>query len=261
MKLDLYQADAFTSDLFGGNPAAVCPLKRWIPEELMQQIAGENNLSETAFFVHSSGRYELRWFTPETEVDLCGHATLASAHILFNHLGYDRDRVHFDTRSGELTVERQGDLLVMNFPSNPADSVELPDRMEEALGVRPSECYQAMDYLLILDEERQVREVEPEFLILKQMDSRGFIVSAPGEEVDFVSRFFAPGAGINEDPVTGSAHTTLTPYWAERLGKNALRARQLSRRGGELQCRLLGDRVEIAGRARTYMRGVINLPD
>jgi len=263
MKIDLYQADAFTSELFRGNPAAVCPLKRWIPESVMQEIAAENNLSETAFFVRDNGRYTLRWFTPEVEVDLCGHATLASAHVLYRHLGYDSDVIHFDTNSGELTVQSDGDLLIMNFPSNPASAADLPPDMEQALGIVPAECYRAVDYLLLLDSEDQVKALDPNFYLLKKIDTRGIIVSAPGdrEDVDFVSRFFAPAAGIDEDPVTGSAHTTLTPYWAERLGKTELRARQVSKRGGELLCRLREDRVELSGRARTYMQGNIHIPD
>lgn len=261
MKLDLYQVDAFSSEAFKGNPAAVCPLERWLPDETMQNIAMENNLSETAFFVENEGRYRLRWFTPETEVDLCGHATLASGHVLFNYSGYEQKIIHFDTNSGELTVEREDDLLKMNFSANPAGEVDLPEGMEQALGIRPVECYQAMDYLLVLDTEQQVRAVSPDFTALKKLDSRGVIITAPGEKVDFVSRFFAPAVGINEDPVTGSAHTTLAPYWSKRLGKNELKARQVSWRGGEMTCIMKGDRVELIGAARMYMTGTIELPD
>lgn len=261
MKLDLYQIDAFARGIFEGNPAAVCPLAEWIPDGLMQQIAMENNLSETAFFVEVDGRFDLRWFTPEAEVDLCGHATLASAHLLFHHLGYGSDTIFFDTRSGELTVSREGDLLLMNFPAARPEETELPAGMEQALGVTPGKCYRATDYLLILDREQAVRDLEPDFTAMKKIDTRGVIVTAPGEEVDFVSRFFAPAVGINEDPVTGSAHTLLTPYWSGRLGKRDLRARQISKRGGELRCRLLGDRVEIGGYAKTYMTGIITIPD
>lgn len=261
MKLDLYQVDAFARGVFEGNPAAVCPLAEWIPDELMQQIAMENNLSETAFFVEQSTRYDLRWFTPETEVDLCGHATLASAHVLFNHLGYGENTVHFDSRSGELTVARDDGMLLMNFPANRAEKTDLQDKLVQALGASPRECYRAMDYLVILEDEQAVRDLEPDFLTMKKLQTRGVIVSAPGEEVDFVSRFFAPGVGIDEDPVTGSAHTVLTPYWAERLGKQTLLARQVSRRGGEIRCKMLGDRVEIGGYAQTYMTGIIVIPD
>lgn len=261
MKIDLYQVDAFASEIFAGNPAAVCPLQEWLPDELMQNIAMENNLSETAFLVKTDRRYGLRWFTPEAEVDLCGHATLASAHVLFDHLDYEFDTIFFDTRSGELSVEKDGDLLIMDFPANPTREVTLPGEMVQALGIEPVECYKAMDYLVILETERQVKELEPDFLSLKKLDTRGIIVSAPGEEADFVSRFFAPAVGINEDPVTGSAHTTLTPYWADRLEKRELNARQISRRGGEIYCKFKDGRVELGGRARTFMKGIIKLRD
>ncbi|MDR8392504.1 PhzF family phenazine biosynthesis protein [Aliifodinibius sp. S!AR15-10] len=263
MKLDLYQVDAFASKIFEGNPAAVCPLHSWLPDELMQQIAMENNLSETAFFVRKGDRYELRWFTPEVEVDMCGHATLASAYVLFNQLGYQKDAIFFDAKCGELTVKRDDDGLVMDFPASPADETSFPNGIEEMLGATPLECYQGMDYLFVFENEQQVKQLSPEFLKLKKLDTRGIIATAPSdeEEIDFVSRFFAPAVGINEDPVTGSAHTMLTPYWAERLGKNTLAARQISKRGGLVKCKLNGDRVELGGSAQTFMTGTIELPE
>lgn len=261
MFIDLYQVDAFTSAVFGGNPAAVCPLPEWLPETLMQQVAMENNLSETAFFVPEEGRFGLRWFTPEVEVDLCGHATLAAAHVLFRELNLSTDLIRFDTLSGELTVQKNDQTLSMDFPANPAFPAELPDELRRGLGLEDAECYKSKDYHLVLETRREVEDLDPDFHQLKKVDTRGIIVSAKGDEVDFVSRFFAPSVGIDEDPVTGSAHTTLTPYWSERLGKNELTARQISKRGGELTCRLSGDRVIIGGEAQTYLRGEIQIPD
>lgn len=263
MNIDLYQVDAFASKVFEGNPAAVCPLDEWLPDELMQQIAMENNLSETAFFVEENGAFGLRWFTPEAEVDLCGHATLASAHVLYSHLDYDPDAITFESKGGKLTVSRREDQLVMNFPVTHVEKTSLPDGIAEALGVDPQACYKGMDYLLILENQQQVRELSPHFLSLGKLDARGVIVTAPAneKEFDFVSRFFAPAVGVNEDPVTGSAHTALTPYWADRLGKNSLKAKQISRRGGTLTCKLIGDRVELGGKAQTFCIGKIELPN
>ncbi len=263
MNIDLYQIDAFASKVFEGNPAAVCPLNSWIDNAMMQQIAMENNLSETAFFVKEGSQFNLRWFTPEAEVDLCGHATLAAAHVLFEHLGYDSDTITFETRSGELRVQQKGELLVMDFPTASMEKTDLPQEITKALGVRPLECYQGMDYLLLLENEQQVRELAPNFLALKKMDTRGIMVTAPGDEedVDFISRFFAPGVGINEDPVTGSAHTALTPYWVKKLARTKLKARQISKRGGEVECKLIGDRVELGGRAQTFLTGIIEFSD
>lgn len=261
MKIDLYQVDAFASHVFEGNPAAVCPLHKWLPDQLMQRIAMENNLSETAFLVEENGHYQLRWFTPEAEVELCGHATLASAHVLFEHLGYARDTIYFQTKSGELAVRREEDLLVMEFPSNPPKKVSSPEGIEEALGTTPLESYKSMDYLFLLENENEVKNLEPNLWKLKSLDTRGVIVTAPSETegIDFVSRFFAPAVGVNEDPVTGSAHTILTPFWAERMGRTKFNARQTSRRGGTVHCRLNGDRVELAGKAQTYMHGTISV--
>ncbi len=261
--LEIYQADAFTADLFGGNPAAVCILESWLPVTLMQAIAAENNLSETAFAVPVEGGYEIRWFTPAIEVALCGHATLATAHILFETGAVKGDSIRFFSRErGELSVDREGEWLVLDFPQDQAAPADIPEGMVEALGTEPQECMKGLtDYLLIFENQAQVEGMRPDHGALKKIRARGVIVSAPGDKVDFVSRFFAPGSGIDEDPVTGSAHTMLTPYWAARTGKNELEALQRSQRGGYLRCALRGDRVRIGGRAVTYMKGTINLPE
>jgi PhzF family phenazine biosynthesis protein len=258
--IPIYQVDAFTDRLFAGNPAAVCPLEQWLPDRQMQQIAAENNLSETAFFVPKSEGYDLRWFTPVAEVDLCGHATLATAHVLFQHLKVQQETLYFYTKSGTLTVARQGEQYMMDFPVDVLEPALPPPVMLEALEVDPQEVLLGReDYLLILSSEAEVRQIKPDFAKLKRVNSRGVIVSAPGEHVDFVSRCFFPNYGVDEDPVTGSAHTTLTPYWAERLSKQELKAQQLSPRGGRLHCTMLGERVAIAGSAVTYLEGVIML--
>ena len=259
MRIPIFQVDAFSSKLFGGNPAAVCPLEEWLPDETMQSIAAENNLSETAFFVSAGGHYDLRWFTPVVEVDLCGHATLAAAHVILNVLDSGAGQVVFETRSGELTVSRDQDKLSMDFPSKPAEPCEPPSGMLEALGGEPLEFLRGQYYLAVYASETEIRELRPGFAALAGMDD-AVIVTAPGDEVDFVSRFFAPRAGVPEDPVTGSAHCTLIPFWADRLGKTELHALQVSRRGGELFCRHRGDRVTIAGRAVLYLEGSIRLP-
>ena len=259
MNILLYQVDAFTDHVFGGNPAAVCPLESWLSDREMQAIAAENNLAETAFFVRNGERYDLRWFTPAVEMDLCGHATLASAYVLFQHLGETENRVVFHTRSGELAVEQNGDQLVMNFPSRPPEAVEAPAILREALGNEPQEILASRDYFVVYGSEAEVRTLHPDLEALKHLDRFAVIVTAPGDSCDFVSRFFAPGAGVPEDPVTGSAHCTLIPYWANRLNKHVLHARQVSKRGGELFCELQGDRVEIAGRAVLYMTGTITI--
>ncbi len=259
MKNMLFQIDAFTDTLFKGNPAAVCPLESWLVDSTLQTIAAENNVSETAFFVKRAEHYELRWFTPKTEVDLCGHATLASAHVIFNFLDPKAGTVRFRTKSGDLSVERQGDLLTMEFPSRPGTSCEAPESLIEALGVAPKECLLARDYLAVFESEESVRSIAPHMDKLAALDCLGVIVTAPGTKSDFVSRFFAPKVGVPEDPVTGSAHCTLIPYWAAKLGKRKLHALQLSERGGELFCELLEDKVRIAGRAVTYLEGSVNL--
>lgn len=254
-----FEVHSFTQKLFHGNPAGVCPLDQWIDDATMQRIAAENNLSETAFFVPKEDHYELRWFTPTAEVDLCGHATLATAHILFEDLGYEGEAIRFQTKSGELIVWKDNDFLVMDFPTRPAHPVEIPDHLIAGIGRDVEQIFKARDYLIVLDSEKEVRELQPDFRELEKIDCEGIIVTAPGEEVDFVSRFFAPRMGIAEDPVTGSAHSTLTPYWAERLGKGHLRAKQISERGGDLWCRHSEDRVQIAGHAVLYLKGFLNI--
>ena len=257
MEAPLFQVDAFADRLFAGNPAAVCPLARWPDEGVLQAIAAENNLSETAFLVGSGSEYQLRWFTPVAEVELCGHATLASAFVLFEHFGVEGE-VGFETRKGRLTVRRgEEGRLQMDFPALPAEPCDPPGRLLEALGGAPTEVRLADDYLVCYEVEEEVRGLRPDFSALAGLEARGVIVTAPGSDCDFVSRFFAPQLGVPEDPVTGSAHCTLTPYWAERLGKARLRARQVSTRGGELWCELLGERVAIAGRAVLYLSGSI----
>ena len=253
-----FEVHSFTETIFHGNPAGVCLLEAWIDDDLMQRIAAENNLSETAFFVPKEDHYELRWFTPTVEVDLCGHATLATAHVVFDHLGYEGDAIVFQTQSGELTIWKDNDFLIMDFPSRPAEQTDIPEHLIAGLGREVEHVSKARDYLVILESEEEVRDLRPDFSELKKIDCEGIIVTAPGDEVDFVSRFFAPRMGIAEDPVTGSAHSTLTPYWADRLGKQRLTARQVSERGGDLWCKQADDRVQIAGHAVLYVKGFLN---
>lgn len=258
MKLPIFQIDAFAEGVFKGNPAAVVPLTKWLPDELMQSIALENNLSETAFFVPTKAGFELRWFTPWVEVDLCGHATLATAHTIFNEANYPKDQITFGSKSGQLKVNKVGEMLQLDFPADQVLQIDEPTEITAALGKQPIACLRGhSDYLFIYQKEKDIRQIEPDFSILKKTGTRGIIISAPGSESDFVSRFFAPGVGIDEDPVTGSAHTTLTVYWAKFLKKDTLSAQQISARGGQLQCTLQGDRVFIAGKAKTYLRGEI----
>jgi PhzF family phenazine biosynthesis protein len=261
VELPIYQVDAFAREVFRGNPAAVCPLPHWLPEETMQQIAAENNLAETAFFVGAAGRYDLRWFTPTIEMDLCGHATLASALVVFRFMEPALDSVVFDSRSGPLTVTCDGDDLALDFPTRHFFDAPAPAGLGAALGRQPAAVRVSHDLIAIYDTEAEVRSLEPDMEALLRLEGthRGIIVTAPGEEVDFVSRFFAPGAGIPEDPATGSSHCLLAPYWAERLGKNRLHARQLSPRGGEISCELQGDRVRISGGVVLYLKGTIFL--
>jgi predicted PhzF superfamily epimerase YddE/YHI9 len=261
MRLPIYQVDAFTDKLFGGNPAAVCPLEAWLPEATMQAIAAENNLAETAFFVREGGDYALRWFTPTVEVDLCGHATLASGHVVMSFLEPQRQSVSFRTaEAGTLVVARRADMLVMDFPARPATTAEAPPGLLAALGGKPREVLRARDHLVVYDSAAEIAALAPDLAALSKVECWAAIVTAPGENgIDFVSRFFAPAQGVPEDPVTGSSHTTLTPYWARRLGKTELEARQLSRRGGALRCTLKGDRVSIAGRAVLYLEGHITV--
>lgn len=264
MKLPLYQVDAFTSKPFGGNPAAVVPLERWLDAELMQKIALENNLSETAFFVKSGDVYEIRWFTPTFEIDLCGHATLATAYVIFDVLNLETETIKFHShKSGSLSVEKNGDRLTLDFPSRPVSPSEAPEGLYDAIGGRPKEIFRARDYFLVFETEQEILDLKPNFSALHdisavlRIDAHGFIVTAPGNTSDFVSRFFAPEVGVFEDPVTGSSHCNLIPFWAERLGKTEMFARQVSARGGELFCELDGDRVKIGGNAVLYLKGEI----
>lgn len=259
MKLPLFQIDAFTNHLFGGNPAAVVLLESWLPDKVLAAIAAENNLAETAFVIPGSDEIPLRWFTPTVEVDLCGHATLAAAHVLFRYFTPSANQLTFVTRSGNLVVTADTDRLTLDFPARPGVSVEVSEQLVSALGARPREVFLARDLLAILDCESDVKNLQPDFARIAALDAFAVIVSAPGETVDFVSRFFAPGAGIPEDPVTGSAHCTLVPYWAARLGKSSLTAKQLSARGGDLSCRLSGNRVLISGSAVEYLHGEIDV--
>ncbi|HOP14343.1 PhzF family phenazine biosynthesis protein [Lentimicrobium sp.] len=260
-KISIFQVDAFTGRLFEGNPAAVCPLDQWLPAALMQDIAAENNLAETAFIVPAGKEYEIRWFTPAVEVDLCGHATLASAYVLFEYLGYPGQEIIFHSaRSGMLKVSRRGDLLLMDFPSDILERVSLEDEIQAAIGLRPLETWKGRsDLIALLEDESAVKQLSPDFTRVNQLDCRGLIVTAAGDTADFVSRFFGPRVGINEDPVTGSAHTSLTPLWSARLGKKELTARQLSKRGGSLRCTDLGARCLIGGEAKLYLTGEINI--
>ncbi len=262
MQLRMFQVDAFSRQIFGGNPAAVVPLTEWLPDTLMQNIGMENNLAETAFFVPADRGFQLRWFTPAIEVDLCGHATLASAHVLCQHLGYHKERIHFFTRSGELIVEKAEKGYRMDFPCDRLEPVPALEPLEKGLGRKPLEVYKGReDYLAVLGSEAEVQGLQPDYRALATLGGRGVIATAPGTSFDFVSRCFFPAAGIDEDPVTGSAHTTLTPYWAERLRKDTFRARQISKRGGELLCELHGKRVHLIGSAVTYLEGTILLPE
>lgn len=257
MKLKQYQVDAFTDKVFNGNPAAVVPLSSWAEDPLLQSIAEENNLSETAFFTSSKRGFKLRWFTPVREVDLCGHATLAAAHVIFEILGYREDTIVFETRSGELFVQRTGNRLEMNFPACPPKPCVRADTLIRGLGQDPIEVLAADDYVAVFDSEATIRAIAPDQALLRQLDLRGVVVTAPGTDVDFVSRFFGPKYGIPEDPVTGSAHCELAPYWADRLGKNSLSARQVSRRGGNIACQVKAERVILSGRAVTFMEAEI----
>ncbi len=259
MKLPIYQVDAFTDQLFGGNPAAVIPLIQWLPAPEMQKIAAENNLSETAFFISQGENFELRWFTPTFEIDLCGHATLATAHILFTELGYRASQIHFHTlKAGTLTVTKGESLYTLDFPSRLATTAAVPEGLLAAMGSKtPIEVLSARDYMLVYESEADVLALKPDFSALAKLKLMGVIATAKGNRSDFVSRFFIPDAGINEDPVTGSAHCNLIPYWAEKLGKNKLHAYQVSARRGQLWCELKGNRVLMSGNAVTYLKGEI----
>lgn len=261
MKLDQYQVNAFTNKQFGGNPAAVVPLTEWLPRETMLAIAAENNLSETAFYVPRGDAWELRWFTPEVEVELCGHATLATAHVLFNELGVQQSTLSLLTYSGELLVSRDEDKISLDLPSHAIAETDIHPAIAEALNGVPSAAYAAPSWVYRFETEAQLRALTPDFRALLVATDLPVIVTAPGDEVDFVSRFFGPQVGVDEDPVTGSAHCALVPLWAQRLGKTSLRARQVSARGGELDCELVGERVLLRGHARTFLRGQIELTE
>ena len=260
MEIPIYQVDAFTDHVFGGNPAAVCPLDAWLPDETMQAIAAENNLAETAYFIPQGDGYALRWFTPTVEAPLCGHATLASAHVIFTHFKPEARELRFQTFSGELVVTRDGGLLTLDFPARPGTKTAPPAALIEGLGAHPLEVWSAPYFMAVFAHEDDIRSLQPDMRLLGGLEP--VICTAPGSgEIDFVSRFFAPSHGIDEDPVTGSAHCTLVPYWAARLKKTAMRARQISKRVGDLWVELRGDRVRMSGYGVEYLRGTITVPD
>lgn len=259
MRIPIYQIDAFTDEQFKGNPAAVCPLEKWIDNDLMQSIAAENNLAETAFFVKNGKDYELRWFTPKAEIDLCGHATLAAAYVIFTYLDESRMNVKFHTKSGMLEVSKDRELLTMTFPAREGEKCEAPEALIRGLGKKPKETYLARDYLAVFESEQDLLDLELNMEELKKLDAFGVIATAKGNKSDFASRFFAPKAGVDEDPVTGSAHCTLVPYWKKVLNKSEFTALQLSERGGKLYCEDLGDKVKLSGEAVAYLEGYIHV--
>ncbi|RFS24730.1 PhzF family phenazine biosynthesis protein [Chitinophaga silvatica] len=259
MSYKIYQVDAFADKIFKGNPAAVCPLPNWLDDNIMQKIAKENNLAETAFYIKKGNRYEIRWFTPEVEVDLCGHATLASAYVLFHLEGHDSNQINFySPRSGELPVTKHGEIIMLNFPADTLEEITTPPELLAAFEVKPIAAFKGKtDIMLIFDKEEDIKKMKPSLEEIKKLPVRGVIITARGTNTDFVSRFFGPAVGVDEDPVTGSAHTSLVPYWAKQLHKESFTAIQLSERTGVLTCKLLGDRVEIGGQAKLYLRGEI----
>lgn len=261
MNIPIYQIDAFANKTFQGNPAAVCLLDSWLPEPTMQKIAAENAIAETAFLKPLNDGYEIRWFTPEIEIDLCGHATLASAHVIARHINPALSSMTFYSQSGTLTVTVEGELLTMNFPSRPPAPSDIPQLIVDAIQIQPTEILRSRDYVLVFESEEVIKNMNPDVAMLNQIntDPGGICVTAPGNDVDFVSRFFTPQAQIFEDPVTGSAHCSLIPYWSKRLNKKHMRATQLSERRGELICKDLGERVSISGKAITYLQGTITL--
>ncbi len=262
MRQKIYQIDAFSSQTFGGNPAAVCILDSWLSPELMQKIAQENNLAETAFAVKKEDLYELRWFTPEVEVDLCGHATLATAFVLFHFYTLEEDTIQFYShRSGNLTVNKADNgWLTLDFPSDNLIAIRNVAELDNAIGLTPIKTLKGKtDYMMVYNSQQEIEAIEPNHHLLAQLDVRGVIVTAPGDEVDFVSRFFAPACGVPEDPVTGSAHTSLSPFWSKELNKTKMTAKQLSKRGGDLVCEYLGERVKISGKAALYLTGEIDI--
>ena len=258
MKLTMYQVDAFADNIFSGNPAAVVPLDNWLPDDIMQNIALENNLSETAFFISKEKGFHIRWFTPVAEVDLCGHATLATAHVLFSYLDYSEKEIQFESRSGILQVRKENEWLLLNFPVSRLKETAISEKISDAFSILPNQCFRGRDDLmLIYQNEEEIENLKPDFQKMADIDTRGIIATAKSDKYDFVSRFFAPAVGINEDPVTGSAHTMLIPFWTKTLAKKELTAKQISARGGILKCRHLNDRVEIGGKATTYLIGEI----
>lgn len=259
MELSLYQIDSFANKPFEGNPAAICPLDAWLPDEVMQSIANENNLSETAFFVKNSTGFDIRWFTPAKEVDLCGHATLASAFVLFNILGYSEQTICFDSKSGILEVTRNDNMFEMDFPSQVATPCPIPEQILNAFEEQPVECLKAEDYIVVFENESSIFNAKPDLSLLAELDLRGVAITSKATKYDFIIRFFAPNYGINEDPVTGSAFTQLIPYWSKVLNKSELTAKQESNRGGEVGCLYAGDRVKISGKAAKYMIGTIEI--
>ncbi len=261
MQLPIFQVDAFTDKVFGGNPAAVCPLEHWLPDDVMRKIAIENSVAETAFFIPLNDGFEIRWFTPEIEMDLCGHATLATAHVIARHLNYSLPSIKFLSKSGELMVTVENELLTLNFPSRKPEPSDIPQIILDAIQVKPVEVLKSRDYVLVFETEEIIRRIEPNQSILNQinLDPGGVVITAKGDEVDFVSRYFTPQASIFEDPVTGSAHCSLIPFWSEKLGKESMLALQVSPRVGKLFCKSLGERVLISGEAVTYLEGSITI--
>ena len=254
--MNIYQVDAFNDAVFKGNPAAVCPLEKWISEDLMQAIAEENNLSETVFFVKNENSFDIKWYTPTCEIDLCGHATLAAAHIIFSELNYKEKLITFNSKSGKLTVTKEADWYTLNFPSEEISAIETPELLTTALNVPVLKSYKGKGKLLVeLENEPVIKNLKPAFNLLAQIETNVIIVTSKGDQVDFVSRVFAPNMGINEDPVTGSTHTLLIPFWAKKLHKTKLEAVQCSKRTGYLKCEFLNDRVEMSGQAVTYLKG------
>ncbi len=260
-KIRIFQVDAFADRLFAGNPAAVCPLDAWLPDAVMQSIAAENNLAETAFIVPKGEAFEIRWFTPAVEVALCGHATLATAYVLFYYLDHPRQDIVLHSRhSGVLKVFRKADVLYLDFPADKLERCDVPELLPRGIGVTPQEVYKGKtDLVAVLKNEQEVKDLRPDFRAIAGLEARGLIVTAPGKEVDFVSRFFGPQVGVDEDPVTGSAHTSLTPLWSQKLGKKEMKARQLSKRGGSLTVEDQGERILIGGKAKLYLTGEINV--
>jgi PhzF family phenazine biosynthesis protein len=260
MKFKVYQVDAFTDKLFSGNPAVICKLDKWLKPTVMQNIASESSLAATAFYVKKGKGFEIKWFSPTKELHLCGHATLAAAHVLFYHEGYMGKEIYFNSQSGLLQVRKESKFLTLNFPADKIERVKTPAEISIALNIRPIECFKGkMDYMLVFSKEADIVNLKPNFYAMSRLEARGVICTAKGNKSDFVSRFFAPTHGINEDPVTGSAHTTMVPYWANILGKKEFKAIQLSERKGHLKCAYLGNRVEISGEAKTYLKGEIEI--